>query len=348
MTALDRPFSFSQFSSYLRCPKLWEYRYKQGLTSLRPSAALRKGSLVDDGLTAALIGREEDTIMNCTQLATDAILTKYEEWADQDGISQMLATSTEFFEEQEQVKLDSISIATRVVAELELDTPKWETMRDSDGRLGVQYKVRHSLRAHKHGYIGSLDWVAKHEAAAWEIDFKVRKAFTDDDALGYDYQLSGYQYAAGDAFGRITGVAHYQAKSKPTTPPRIIKNGTLTKAKTQSCDWPTYRDTVHAHGFNLADYADMEHKLPEFQRWTWTRRSPTELNNTWEEIELLAERLVEAHHDTRPQPRALDPMKCSHCDMRQLCMAGLKGKDTDMIRLQNYKVREDYGPATSK
>ncbi len=347
MPALDRPFSYSQFSSYLRCPRLWEYRYKQGLTSIRPSVALRMGSLVDSGLEGALIGREEDTIADCATLATMAIDEAYGTWADGPGVSQALAMSSDFQAESEATLLSAVDVAKRVVKDLELDTTKWETARDKDGVLGVQYEVRHDLRAHAPGFIGFLDWVVKREGT-WEVDLKVRKSFDDDEALSYDYQLSSYQYAAGDAFGPIAGVAHYQTKSKPTTPPKLTKKNILTKSKTQSCDWTTYLDTINKMGLNPADYAEMEEGLPKFERWTWTRRSKLELRNTWHEIEMMAARIVESHHDTRPQPRVLNPTICRSCDMRHLCMAELKGKDHDHIRQTLYQIRADYGPTPNQ
>lgn len=347
MPALDRPFSYSQFSSYLRCPRLWEYRYKQGLTSIRPSVALRMGSLVDSGLDGALRGREEDTIADCSKLATMAIDEAYGTWAEGPGVSQALAMSSDFQVESEATLLAAVDVAKRVVRDLELDSSKWMTMRDKAGVLGVQYEVRHELRAHEHGFTGFIDWVVRREGV-WEVDLKVRKSFDDDEALGYDYQLSSYQYAAGDAFGKIAGVAHYQTKSKPTTPPKLTKQGKLTRAKSQSCDWPTYLKTIHELGMNPADYEEMEEGLPKFERWTWTRRSRVELSNTWQGIELMAERLVEAHHDPRPQARVLNPTICRSCDMRHLCMAELKGHDADHIRGTLYQIRSDYGPTPSK
>ena len=345
MPALDRPFSYSQFISYLRCPALWAYRYKQGLTSIRPSVALRMGSLVDSGLDGALVGREQDTGHSCAKLATMAVVRAYDTWAEGPGVSQALAMSSEFLDEAEETRLKAVQVAIRVVDDLELDDPHgFRTARDKDGKLGVQYEVRHPLIAHKHGFIGFIDWVPND----WIADLKVRKAFDDDEALGYDYQLSSYQYAAGDAFGPIAGVAHYQTKSKPTTPPKLTKQNKLSKAKSQSCDWPTYLKTIKELELDPADYEEMREGLPKFERWTWTRRSKTELANTWQNIEVLAMRLVEAHHDTRPQPRVLDPLKCKPCDMRHICMAELKGHDADHIRATLYQVRTDYGPTPSK
>lgn len=349
MPALDRPFSYSQFSSYLRCPRLWEFRYKQGLTSIRPSVALRMGSLVDSGLEGALIGREEDTGHSCTKLATMSIVRAYDAWAEGPGVSQALAMSSEFAAESKETQINAVQVATRVVKDLELDTSKWGTMRDKAGVLGVQYEVTKSLISHSHGFIGFIDWVASRNGyGVWINDFKVRKNFDDDQALGFDYQLSTYEYALDDAFGKIAGVAHYQTKSKPTTPPSMTKKSMLSKSKTQSCDWPTYLGTIQQLGLNPADYAEMEEGLPKFERWTWTRRSKFELRNTWHEIEMMAARIVESHHDTRPQPRVLNPTICRTCDMRHLCMAELKGHDVAHIRGTLYQIRSDYGPTPSK
>tara|TARA_Y100000310_G_scaffold10649_2_gene11321 strand:+ start:2075 stop:3118 length:1044 start_codon:yes stop_codon:yes gene_type:complete len=347
MPALDRPFSYSQFSCKLRCGKLWEYRYKQGLTSIRPSVALRMGSLVDSGLEGALVGREEDTGHSCAKLSTMAVDEAYGTWAEGPGVSHALAMSSEFQDEANETRANAINVAKRVVRNLELDTSKWETARDKSGRLGVQYEVKHTLRAHEPGFIGLIDWVPKRQGT-WIVDLKVRKAFDDDEALRWDYQLSTYEHTVGNAFGRIAGVAHYQTKSKPTTPPSMTKKGKLSKAKSQSCDWPTYLDTIRQLGLPQDDYTDMKDGLPKFEQWTWTRRSRVELRNTWQNIELMAERLVEAHHDTRPQPRVLDSLKCKPCDMRHLCIAELKGQDHDHIRATMYQVRTDYGPTTNQ
>lgn len=348
MTALDRPLSYSQLSTFLRCPKLWDYRYKQGLVSLRPSAALRIGSLVDSGITAALIEREQDTIMSCAALSDAGILLEYDKWSTSAGISQALAMSAEFADESAQVRDDSMNIARRAIADLNLDGGEWSTASDVNGKLGVQYEVRRPLRAHHHGYIGYIDWIAYRQTALWLIDFKTRKAFKNDDQLGFDYQLATYEHAVGDVFGRIAGVAHYQIKSKPTTPPKVLKSGKLSRDKTQSCDWPTYKDAIILGMYSHVNYADMEHVLPKFQAWTWTRRSPTELANTWAQVETLAEVVVDAHHSTRPMVRVLNDQSCTKCDMRAVCMAELKGHDSEFIRKSNYKVREDYGPTTSQ
>lgn len=306
------------------------------------------GSLVDSGLEGALVGREMVSDMSCARLSAEAIMREFDKWSKQPGVSQALHMSDEFYDEAQKTKADAVKIARRVVDYLELDTPKWKTLRDDEGRLGVQYEVRASLEAHEHGYVGFIDWAARDpQGRPWIIDLKVRAQFTSGNDMRYDYQLSGYEIAAGGSFGKLAGVAHMQARSKPVEPPRVLKSGKLSRAKNQSCDWPTYLRTVQELGLDPADYAEMEHELPEFQQWTWTRRSVQELASTWAEIELLAERLVEAHKDPRPQPRVLTPKICGTCDMRHICEAELKGQDSQFIRDTMYKVREDYGTVAS-
>ena len=140
MSALERPFSYSQFSAWLRCPKAWEYRYKQGLVSLRPSTALRLGSLVDAGIEGALVGREMVTDMPCARLSAEAIIRAFDKWSNQAGISQALRMSGELYDEAHKTRTDATKIARRVIDHLELDTDKWTTMRDKDGKLGGQYE----------------------------------------------------------------------------------------------------------------------------------------------------------------------------------------------------------------
>lgn len=342
MGALDRPFSFSQISCFLRCRKLWEYRYKQGLQKIRPSVALRMGSLVDAGLEGALIGREMISDKSCKSLAAEAVIRSFNKWASGTAVSMMLEKNDEFHEEAHQTRDDAIRISARVVEDLELDSDKYTTLRDSEGRLAVQYEVTAPLECHSPGFIGFIDWAASVNGASWLIDLKARKAFKDDEALRYDYQLCAYEYALGSTFGEFTGVAHYQTRSKPTSPPMFTKAGKLSRSKNQSCDWRTYRKVLAEQGLDEADFQDMKEGLPKFERWIWTRRSDMERRRTWNEIELIAERMVEAHHDERSQPRVLDPDKCETCGMKALCMAELRGQDTEFIRQSMYEVREDY------
>ena len=340
MSALDRPFSYSQISSYLRCPKAWEYSYKEGLVAVHTSRALRIGSLVDTGIEGALKGREIGG--QCKTYSETAIEDAYDEWFKSEPVQRVMNLSPGFAEESRQTKADAISIAARGIKSLQLDSGRYETIRDSNGKLAVQYEVRHPLAAHKHGFIGFLDWcpLDTETGDRWILDLKCRASLQKDEALAFDYQLAAYEFVAQDKFEAFTGVGHWQLKSKVPTPPALTKRGMLTKARTQSCDWETYLWNVRSYGFDENDYLDMKDKLPKFESWTWHMRGQVELENTWSIIEEAARRLVVEHTFSNPQLRVLNPHVCGTCDYAQLCMAELRGQDSEFIRESAFKKRD--------
>ena len=84
----------------------------------------------------------------------------------------------------------------------------------------------------------------------------------------------------------------------------------------------------------------MKDKLPKFESWTWHMRGQTELENTWSIIEEAARRLVVEHTFNNPQLRVLNPHVCGTCDYAQLCMAELRGQDSEFIRESAFKKRD--------
>lgn len=342
MPALDRPFSYSQLSTYLRCPKMHDYSYRQGLQSVRKSVPLQLGSLVDAGLTTALMERESSD-RSCEDLSEFGICEAYDTWSNDPGTAAMLAMVDEFREESHQAMEDSVKIANRAIKKLDLNGDRWETLRDVTGKLGVQYEVTAALEHHEHGYIGKIDWIAKDSQTGFcgVIDWKVRASPQNQESIQYDYQLPSYEKAATHLFAEhFTGVALYQLKSKVPNPPRILKSGKLSTAAHQSCDWDTYSEEVERLGLNLHDYYHMQDKLPEFESWIWTRRGSTELDGIWEHIEAGALELKEAHHGRRPALRVLNSKICGFCDYKELCMAELRGHDSEFIRDNSFTLRE--------
>lgn len=341
MPALDRPYSYSQLATKLRCDKMHDYSYRQGLRGIRKSVALQLGSLVDDGLTAALMQRESSD-RTCEDLSEEGIRVAYYEWSTEPGTDAMLAMVDEFRAESEKACADSIMIANRAIARLDLNGDRWETLRDVNGKIGVQYEVTADLEHHEHGYIGKIDWLAKDNKTGFcgPIDTKVRGTLQNQESISFDYQLSSYEKTSQAMFSEpFSGVALYQIKSS-IPEPRILKNGKLSLAKGQSCDWPTYLEEAQRRGLDPNDYQKLQHSLPEYESWIWTRRGSFELDTIWAQIEAGAHELTEAHHGRRPALRVLNAKICGFCDYKELCMAELRGHDSDYIRDNNFTLRE--------
>lgn len=335
---LSRPISYSQLSSYLRCPKAHDYSYKQGLRRKIPSRALQLGSLVDDGLTAA-IKAVADGGDRLHSDASEAIQSKFNEWLYQPGVEAALDLMPGSEVEANQTKADAVTITHIAIDRLGLAEGRWEILRDKTGTVACQYGVRAPLEHHAPGYIGFIDWAAidKETGHRWIIDAKCRGSLESEEMMRFDYQLASYEYAAQDMFAvAFSGVAQWQIKSKVPRA-KVLKNGHLSKAANQGCDWPTYRQALlERPGASLDNYHEMEGKLPPYHSMTWTMRSQMELYNTWAMVEEGARVLVEALKSERPALRVLNSKTCSWCDYKELCLEELKGHSGDVIRERDF------------
>ncbi len=334
---LSRPISYSQLSSCLRCPKAHDYSYRQGLRRKIPSRALQLGSLVDDGLTAAIeaLAVEWDGL---NSFALASIECEFLNWKEQPGLQAALDLTPGAEDEANQTKQDAIDITEIAIDRLGLAEGRWEILRDKKGTIACQYEVRAPLEHHEPGYIGFIDWCAidKDTGHRWLIDTKCRASLESEEMMRFDYQLSSYEAAAQHMFAEpFSGVAQWQIKSKVPSA-KVLKSGKLSKAANQGCDWPTFRHALLERGGNFRGYEDMEAKLPVYHSMTWTMRSQTELDNTWGMVEEGARVLVEALKSKRPALRVLNSKICSWCDYRDLCLEELKGHSGDVIRERDF------------
>lgn len=333
---LSRPISYSQLSSYLRCPKAHDYSYKQGLRKKIPSRALQLGKLVDDGLTGAIKALAEG-IDDLHGASVRAIYKAFSKWIEQPGVKAALDL-TDGRDVVDQTTHDATAITNIAIDRLGLAEGCWEILRDLNGKVACQYEVRAPLEHHEPGFIGFIDWAAidKETGHRWLIDTKCRSSLESEEAMRFDYQLASYEYAADDKFSwAFTGVAQWQIKSK-VPKAKVLKNGKLSKAANQGCDWPTFRQALLERGGNFRGYEDMEAKLPAYHSMTWTIRSQAELANTWGMVEEGARVLVEALRSERPALRVLNSKTCSWCDYRELCLEELKGHSGDVIRERDF------------
>lgn len=222
------------------------------------------------------------------------------------------------------------------------------------GRLDLPYDVapRFSRAAN---YWGHVDWLARDTKTgfAWVIDFKVRKQHSPEDAIEYDYQLPGYQACLTQMGVRgIRGCAHYEIRAAVPQEPALLKprgkkqtaSPGVSRAQIAT-DWQTYRGTVLKHGFNPNDYQDIKAKLKPFDVMTTVYRSEQELENIWAELAMTREaeqrfRQRADRFDTQPAIRRLHIMQCRGCNFQDLCLAELRGHDSEHVKQTQYTEKK--------
>lgn len=105
---------------------------------------------------------------------------------------------------------------------------------------------------------GRIDMVVRRSDGIWIVDHKSLASAPTDTALDIDDQLTGYCYIYWRLTGEIPRGALYNVLLKdPPKPPRMLKDGTLSKDKSQRTTFDLYLQAINDLGLNVADYEEI-------------------------------------------------------------------------------------------
>lgn len=165
-------------------------------------------------------------------------------------------------------------------------------------------------------------------------------------ALDMDDQLTGYCYI----YWRIEDVIPFEAVynvlvKDPPKPPRVLKDGSLSKDKSQRTTYDLYLEAIKELGLKRGDYAEI---LGYLREKGWSQFFLREgVQRSEEELLSFERRLYYEYEDMQ---RALsDPgymypnpgqRTCPGCAMMPLCQAMEEGGDPDYVREEMYEVGE--------
>lgn len=326
--SLDR-FSFSRLTKRQRCPYMEHLYYIRRIRKRVKSPQMRLGTLVHAGLEGAIL-TEDPTVIPF--MIPEFINAKSEEWKKENA--DWLDDFPDLWDEHIDQVLKANKIALRVVRWLGIDRGDWTTVQSRDGRPMVEYQVEQEYQGIV--YNGVVDWVAKYNGeafpkATYVIDFKTRKTYQGAKTEDFNQQSAIYQFLLSRSLGLdIRATATVEIKPTVPMPPHVTKRGTLSRSP--RCDWPTYREAIRSHGFNESDYADVEHKCPDFQRFVASYR-------TIEEAEAIFYNAVATAIKPQSKTRHLNK-DCTWCSFNDFCKAELRGDDTNFLLNSTYIEKE--------
>ena len=202
-----------------------------------------------------------------------------------------------------------------------------------------------------HTYNGTIDWVYEDKDGVWIADHKTTKAIPPVNELYMDLQTLIYFEAVkqgcveGVTPDNLAGIVFNHIKTKPPSKPRILKNGTVSKAQCDT-DVATYFEAVKNAGQDPKDYEDMLDKLKdnEFFKRRKIPVSPKSIQILIDEAEVtLGEIEIHRNHKEKPTIFTRNMMKnrCSwDCEFYKLCFSELAGNNTQPIIEEYYERRE--------
>lgn len=138
------------------------------------------------------------------------------------------------------------------------------------------------------------------------------------------------------------GVIWDYIRSTPAKEPAVLKNGTLSKAKSTTITPMSYRravqkqTTIDAGDYLFAD--SYEENIENFYFRVKQRNLLSELtDHVWSDFKDVAKDIVKNGDQNRRMNMSRD---CSWCSFRPICMAFATGQDVEDVKKQQFKEQE--------
>jgi len=196
-----------------------------------------------------------------------------------------------------------------------------------------------------HELEGRIDLIIEDSTGLYVVDHKFVGVVPEDSVRFMDAQTAIYQYV-GDVLGlEPAGVIFNYIRTKAPTVPRLLKNGTMSRAKIDT-DPATYIKALKDNGLDPADYADFIATLSNrsfYNRFKLPR--PRHLvKAVLSDFDRWMTVLEECGGDKDKYPRSLSKNCSWDCEFYRICQCELAGVDpSDIIEMYYTDRRDDSG-----
>lgn len=287
---------------------------------------------------------------------------------DEDGNIDL--TKAKKFEDEkylpEDSSLDDVELAITMIENyfefLESRNIKWETVLiDGKPAVEVPFYVKLDIETPDGKPVvmrGTVDRIVKDGFDNYYfVDYKTRSRFTTE-TLSMDPQILNYLSIGAAAFPfDIKGMYFVQLKKKAPKPVRILKDGSISTAKSQATTIGIFEKALIDYYGSLdlvpKKYDGVRHALEssehemhnDFFHIQEVGLPEKAKGNCIENIYLQVETMID--EDYKIFPTAGD--HCTYCPYRDLCQVKLIGGDYEEIIEREYEVRKDrYNEEPSK
>ncbi len=339
---VENPYesSNSRMQAFLRCRFLYRYRHVLQLVPRIEFPHLRRGTLIHGGMAAGLYAQHGG--LDMPEAIASRIKDMWSEWTTTPQIASVLETEEgqATWDESVDMREDCVAIVLRAFDRLGIFAGEWETL-ELDGTPLIEYKLTHRVVLPDGTVVdlsGTLDWAARHRGSghSWLIDWKSRKGLiTDAEYDDANMQAGMYQHLLAERGLILNGTSTGQIKASVPAVPKVNTGkgkyqGCMSRAP-KSTDWETYRDAVEAAGLDPSDYQDVHDKLKPFQLMTPNYRSPKEVAAMFENSMAVLADMVTCKREEQFY-RSMSPANCRGCEVRELCLEGMRGGDIDELQ----------------
>ena len=323
--------SFSEVSSYRRCPKQWEYRYLKRIKRKFKGVRLLRGEILHEMLNAYVNSK---------------IIKGYDGNDPWDVLEEYAEKFGAYFEEERDMHGDIIGDCGKIF-EGYLRKYRKDPLTYEASEIKVELDLsKLGSGAINVTFIGFIDKIARDaQDRRWIVDHKFLKSIPTADDRFAELQLLLYVWAYGmeNPKDKLDGVCWDYARAKAPTEPEVLKSGELSKRKNLDCDPYTYLKVIRRERLDAKQYVDML-ELLEGKEDTFFERVFLPKPSTNMIIEVVNDFLqtaaeIQAKRDGGRCARSMSTFNCNTCEFRTLCEAEVRGLDSDFIMKSEYVPR---------
>lgn len=332
--------SISEVTQFLRCRRKWDINSpnRQALKPIAlPRAVLSIGTFIHTGIAAQAQGKYFlDAMRSEYESEHDKFVNAY---IDQVGVGPDESELVEFNEQYE--------IAVQVVSRY-LDKYNGKPTGDYE-MLYTEQTFRVPIPSTDNFLVGTFDRIMR----APNGDIVVGEIKTYDrrpnfESLQFRPQFVAYSWAVSQLMGTNEFASYFLydgISRKLPKAPAILKNGSLSKAWSDSLDYATYVEAIEQNGLDINDYSDILTRIqgrdatenPFYTRYI--------IPITKGQVDSFVNQLTNISHEMNlianmNEPNWLYPnfqMTCPwDCNVQSLCSAMQNGEDVSSIIATSY------------
>lgn len=186
---------------------------------------------------------------------------------------------------------------------------------------------------------GRIDLIFEDDIGLWVMDHKFVSQIPDDSVRFMDAQTALYDYAARQLGYKPVGVVFNYIRTKAPTVPKLLKNGTMSRAKIDT-DAATYMQALRENGLDPGDYAEFLGTLSSRSFYSrFMLPQPGNLvDSTLEDFDNWMAVYESARKSCR-FPRAVSKNCSWDCEFYRICQAELTGADPSYLIETYYTER---------
>lgn len=313
---MKETISFSEINAWSTCRKKWEFLYVRNLVPKKARRVPMFGSCGHKGLEALHKGLNY----------TEAI----DKWV-KDQI-----TAEEWFEEE---VADIELIGTQAKNILRRYEPIFK--RSNWKILEAEKRFEIPVAGLTTKLIGYIDLIIEDETGKqWVVEDKFPStSFKSEEDVELDAQLGIYHYVALRKGFDVVGLIYEQLIQKIPAIPTLNKDGSVSRKEIYT-DWETYEGVIKDQGLDSKDYLDVKDKLAkkEFFKRFHIYRSKHEVRLFMRDVERRIWSIIKKKKHIY---RSEGFLACPTCPYKELCLAELRGHDTDYLIEENFELKKN-------